>query len=90
MVRTCKTCKHHDDFSWVCCNPESSYVGDFTDNEDWCSHYENDGSDTGLSQPVIQVLDRMGCGEVFEVVDMPKCECKWYFNENGEYRKYED
>lgn len=40
--------------------------------------------------PVIQVLDRMGCGEVFEVVDMPKCECKWYFNENGEYVRYED
>ena len=35
--------------------------------------------------PVIQVLDRMGYGEEFEVVDMPRCECKWYFNEDGEY-----
>ena len=35
--------------------------------------------------PVIQVLARIGYGEVFEVVEMPACECKWYFNENGEY-----
>jgi len=39
----CKTCKHHDsDFSWVCTNPDSSYCADFTDNDDWCSHYEAD------------------------------------------------
>lgn len=49
MVRTCKTCKHHDDFSWVCSNPDSSYVADYTDNEDWCSEYN--GSDTGQSKP---------------------------------------
>lgn len=37
----CKTCKYHDStFSWVCTNADSSYCGDFTDNEDWCSHYE--------------------------------------------------
>lgn len=36
----CKTCKFHDDFSWVCSNPDSSYVADFTDEEDWCSRYE--------------------------------------------------
>lgn len=40
--------------------------------------------------PVIQVLDRKLCGEEFEVVEMAKCECKWYINENGEYTKYED
>lgn len=36
----CKNCKHHDDFSWVCSNADSSYVGDFTNDEDWCSHFE--------------------------------------------------
>ena len=42
----CKTCKHHDsDFSWVCTNPDSSYCADFTDNDDWCSHYEADEED---------------------------------------------
>lgn len=35
--------------------------------------------------PVIQVLDRVGCGETFEVVNMPKCEQKWFYNEDGEY-----
>lgn len=42
MLTKCKRCKHHDDYSCVCCNADSSYVGDFTDNEDWCSHYESD------------------------------------------------
>ena len=40
--------------------------------------------------PVIALLSFMESGEEFEVVDMPKCEQKWYFNENGEYTKYED
>lgn len=49
-IGKCKDCFYHAD-NWTCTNAESSYVGDFTDNEDWCSHYENDGSDIGLSQP---------------------------------------
>ena len=40
--------------------------------------------------PVIALLSFMESGEEFEVVDMPKCECKWYINEKGEYTKYED
>lgn len=36
----CRTCKYHDSYSWACCNADSSYVADFTDDEDWCSHYE--------------------------------------------------
>lgn len=35
--------------------------------------------------PVIQVIDRVRCGETFEVVNMPKCEQKWFYNEDGEY-----
>lgn len=40
--------------------------------------------------PVIALLSFMESGEEFEVVDMPKCEKKWFYNENGEYTKYED
>ena len=36
----CKNCKYHDSFSWVCVNADSSYVADFTDDEDWCSKFE--------------------------------------------------
>lgn len=35
--------------------------------------------------PVIQVMAMKESGFEFEVVDMPKCERKWYYNENGEY-----
>ena len=42
MKPICKNCKYHDSFSWVCSNPSSSYVADFTDDEDWCSHFEAD------------------------------------------------
>ena len=35
--------------------------------------------------PVIRVLEMTLNGDKMEPVDMPKCECKWYFNEDGEY-----
>lgn len=39
--------------------------------------------------PVITMLGLMTEGCEFEPVDMPKCEQKWYFNENGEYVRYD-
>ena len=39
-VETCKTCKWHDDFSWVCSNEGSPNVADFTDNDDTCWLWE--------------------------------------------------
>ena len=37
MTGTCKGCKYHDKFTWVCCNADSPYVADFID---WgCKHY---------------------------------------------------
>ena len=38
--RNCKTCDFHDDFSWVCCNGDSPYCADFTDDEDACEAWE--------------------------------------------------
>ena len=32
----CETCAYHDDFSWVCFNPEAEDRADFTDNEHKC------------------------------------------------------
>lgn len=40
-------------------------------------------------EPVIEVLNLMADGFKFEVVDMPKCEKKWYVNKDGEYVKDE-
>lgn len=39
-LEKCKTCKWHDDFSWVCSNGLSDEVADFTDNEMHCRHWE--------------------------------------------------
>lgn len=38
--RTCKTCKWHDDFSWVCFNGDSPHCADFTDNDSICKQWE--------------------------------------------------
>lgn len=35
----CETCAYHDDFSWVCFNPESDDRADFTDNEYMCPQW---------------------------------------------------
>ena len=38
--------------------------------------------------PVIEMLlQKLENGIEFEAVDMPKCEKKWYIDENGEYRR---
>lgn len=36
----CGNCKWHDDFSWACCNGDSPYCADFTDNDAYCEQYE--------------------------------------------------
>lgn len=33
----CETCAYHDDFSWVCFNPEADDRADFTDSEHKCN-----------------------------------------------------
>lgn len=40
-AQVCEFCKWHDDFSWVCFNPESEKRSDFTDNEDSCTEWES-------------------------------------------------
>ena len=37
----CKTCKYHDDWTWVCFNPESKYRADFTDDSYVCDCWED-------------------------------------------------
>ena len=39
MDKICKTCKYHEDFSWVCTNGNSEWRADFTDNYDTCDHW---------------------------------------------------
>lgn len=34
--KCCETCKYHDDWTWVCFNPEAEDRADFTDNEHKC------------------------------------------------------
>ena len=36
--------------------------------------------------PVIAMLDLMGCGMEFEVMDMPRTERKYYYDRDGEIR----
>lgn len=52
----CRTCRYHDDFSWVCFNGDSEYRADFTNPEWSCSKWEKrDGertsSDVGSNTP---------------------------------------
>lgn len=36
-------------------------------------------------EPLIIVLEKRLNGEEMTVVDMAKCDRKWFYNENGEY-----
>lgn len=40
LSRSCKTCKYHDSFSWVCFCGSSQFVADFTDNDSVCNEWE--------------------------------------------------
>lgn len=35
-TKCCATCKWYEDFQGVCCNGDSEYHADFTDQEDGC------------------------------------------------------
>lgn len=60
MDKCCKTCKFHDDYTWVCFNPDSIHRADFTNNDYVCDKWEssndrcredarNDGNDWSRS-----------------------------------------
>lgn len=34
--KSCKTCAYHDDWTWVCFNPEANDRADFTDKSHTC------------------------------------------------------
>ena len=38
--KCCKTCRKHDDFTWVCFNSDSEYRADFTEPECCCEFWE--------------------------------------------------
>lgn len=40
MEKSCKTCKWHDDFTWVCFNGESIHRADFTNDDYVCECWE--------------------------------------------------
>jgi len=44
--RSCKSCKWHDDFSWVCFNGNSEYRADFTDDKQACAEWEAKENET--------------------------------------------
>lgn len=35
--RCCKNCAYHDDWTWVCFNPEADDRADFTDSDHGCN-----------------------------------------------------
>lgn len=47
--RCCATCAYHDDWTWVCFNPEAYDRADFTDNEHFCSCWTSmEDNDNGV------------------------------------------
>lgn len=44
MEHICKSCKWHDDFTAVCFNGDSEYRADFTDDDESCPKWENNGN----------------------------------------------
>lgn len=39
--RCCKTCVYHDDWTWVCFNPDSESRADFTNEKFVCNCWES-------------------------------------------------
>lgn len=39
-MKTCSTCRWHEDFSGACCNGDSDYRADFTDSGFACDKWE--------------------------------------------------
>ena len=40
--QNCGSCKWHDNWSGVCCHPESKHCADFTSNDDWCRKWRGE------------------------------------------------
>lgn len=40
--RICGSCEWHDEFSWVCCNGDSEYAGEFTNDSFTCDEWEKE------------------------------------------------
>ena len=40
-VESCKTCKWHDDYTWVCFNGDSVHRADFTPDDFVCEEWED-------------------------------------------------
>lgn len=40
MKKCCKTCKYHDDFSWVCFCGSSVHRADFTNDDYVCEEWK--------------------------------------------------
>lgn len=43
----CKTCKKHDDFTWVCFNGDSEHYADFTEPNCVCKFWEDNENEKG-------------------------------------------
>lgn len=43
--RCCENCAYHDDWTWVCFNPEADDVADFTDESHVCDCWEEKPDD---------------------------------------------
>lgn len=40
--KICGSCEWHDDFSWVCCNGDSEYRAEFTNDSFTCDEWEKE------------------------------------------------
>ena len=41
LKRTCSNCDWHEDFTGACCNGDSRYCADFTDDDQTCDVWDN-------------------------------------------------
>lgn len=46
----CKNCRYYDEFSGVCCNPESGWIADFPPEYSSCELCEGRAEDEGFVQ----------------------------------------
>lgn len=43
--KCCENCAYHDDWTWVCFNPEAGDRAEFTDKSHVCSEWEEEPDD---------------------------------------------
>ena len=53
--KTCKGCKWHDEFTWVCCNGYSENCADFVN--EGCELYEKEKNETIRRHPGNKIPD---------------------------------